>query len=157
MSIIYANEYYCYRLWRIKMDIYYLRSSICHLSCKRQTDSRKQCIICSNMNVTAHWPASYAQTSAMQSFSADVSILWTMTYWYRPAVAPQSTLITKPTVTPTVIVPQTGYEVMSTAVVADGSSLGNPTWKLLRPFTTAVHTNVSSATRLIWFWRKAHF
>ena len=91
-------------------------------------------------NVTEYWPPSFTQTSAMQSSSALVSTLWIMTYWYSTVDAAQATSITLPTVTPTVSDPQSGYELMSTAEPADGSAAGNPTWKLFKPFTTAVQT-----------------
>jgi len=78
----------------------------------------------------------------MQSFSADVSRLWTMTYWYLSVDAAQVTVITRPTVTPTWTDPHTGYEFLSNATPTTGDVLGNPTWKLFKPFTTTGHTSV---------------
>ena len=54
--------------------------------------------------------------------------------------AAQVMVTSKPRVTPTIRVPQTVYEFMSTAAPAVGKAVGNPTWKLFRPFTTAVQT-----------------
>ena len=94
---------------------------------------------CNNTNVTAYWLGALTQASAIQSFSADVSRLWIMTYCWSLGAA-QSTVTSAPRVTPTIVVPQTVYEVVTTGSLAVGKAVGNPTWKLFKPFTAAVQT-----------------
>jgi len=55
----------------------------------------------------------------------------------------QVTVSVKPTYTPTFSDPQTVYESVSTAepTVGKNFQVGNPTWKLSKPFTAAAQTN----------------
>jgi len=68
-----------------------------------------------------------------------------MTYRYVSVTGvEQSTLISKPLDTTLFHVPQTVYESTEILTPAVGKAVVNPTWKLFKPFTTAVQTKVSS-------------
>ena len=50
-------------------------------------------------------------------------------------------MITRPAVTWILTVAQTVYELVSTATPTTGEVIGNPTWKLFKPFTATFHTS----------------